>query len=193
MTIEKVSFIIRFPFLALIIFFTFCLPTGGEERESTWKASRYEIEVSLDPDREYLTERARIDIEASSDTHDIKLALNEGLHVLQVRPSHGVVDFRKRGEVLMINIDPPINGKITITIDLEGKIRSREPDERKPFLEDSIMLLWSDLWYPVAEEGWATSLIRVTLPGKYTVIGPGKEISRKHKKGKVTSIWRNDT
>jgi tetratricopeptide (TPR) repeat protein len=167
-------------------------PLIAEERKTGWKVTRYDIEVSLDPDREYLSEKAKIDVEASSDTHVLNFALNEGLHVLNVMPAFGVVDFRKRGESLMITIDPPLNGKNTLIVELEGKIKSREPDERQAFLEKSIMLLWSDLWYPFAEEAWAKSKIAVTLPRRYRIVGPGREISLKRDQRQKTSIWESD-
>ncbi len=193
MKIEKLSFLNFITLLSLFIIIALSLPLKAKGNESIWRVTKYEIDVSLDPAREYMTERAKIEIEASTATHFFKLALNENLHVLNVKPSYGVVDFRKMGEVLMVSIDPPIEGKNTITVDLEGRIKSKESNERKPFLKDSIMLSWSDLWYPFSDEGWAKSLIRVTLPEKYKVIGPGKEISRKESRERVTYIWQDET
>ncbi len=192
-TKKRASFLSFFFYAFLLaILFSTCKPMIAEEKKAGWKATKYDIEVSLDPGRAYLSEKVKIEVEASTDTHILEFLLNEGLHVLDVRPAYGVVDFRKRGKLLMINIDPPLNGKNTLFVEFEGKIKGREPNERQAFIEKSIMLLWSDLWYPFAEEAWAKSRIAVTLPRGYKVIGPGREILLRQDQRQKTTIWESD-
>ncbi len=178
---------------AFLILFTVTIGSANDEQKhSTWQVNRYEIDLKLDPQREYVNERATIDIEAVSETHQVQFMLNENLHLLDVRVARGIVDYRKAGEIVTITLDPPLRGKNTLFMEIEGQIMSKRPSSRAIFMEESILLTWADYWYPFAEDGWATSLIKVTLPAGFRTVGPGKMIEGRQMGGNVTQTWQND-
>ncbi len=164
----------------------------NEQMQSTWQVNRYEINLQLDPQREYVSEKATIDIEAISETHQMQFMLNENLHLLDVRAARGILDYRKAGEVVTITLDPPLSGKNTLFMEIEGQIMSKRPLNRAIFMKESILLSWADYWYPLAENGWATSLIKVTLPASFRTVGPGKMIEGRQIGESVTQTWQSD-
>ncbi|MEW5806418.1 MAG: hypothetical protein AB1756_03580 [Acidobacteriota bacterium] len=200
-TIKRVflyaSSLFFFMFLCLIwlmIFFPQLIAREeeGEKGVEGWKATRYEIDVTLDPEKQGIYGKVKIDIESEREVYSLRFLLNENLHILGAKLSSGILEYRKAGEVVTVDVDPPIRGKKSITFEIEGKIKIKAGAERPAFAQDSILLLGTDLWYPLSGEGGARSLIKVTLPAGFKVVGPGKMIEGKQVGDRITYTWQND-
>ena len=189
---KRIALTFLVSFFVAFFLLIFHVQAQTEQGADGWKATRYEISVDIDPVKEFISETARIDVEASSDVYELRFKLNENLHVMDMKALKGIVDYRMGGDILIINIDPPLQGKNTLFIDLEGQIKKRKLTDRPAFMKDSIMLAWTDLWYPFTEDGWARSLIKITLPAVFKSVGPGRMVEEKQIGKNVTYTWQNN-
>jgi len=153
----------------------------------------YDIDATIDPEREFIDARARLKVRVQSagvSTLSIKLA--EPLVVTgAVSPQFGpLVHLRVRGrETVLLNLPVPVlrGTEIVLSISYSGRLRSQAVDQEAlgqdgfsppPAREQDYYLLSTKAyWYPQPQtSGYATATLRLTLPADFSCTASGEPL-----------------
>ncbi len=66
---------------------------------------------------------------------------------------------------------------VTLVFRLRGALGKSNDENRDIVSDSSLFLLWSDRFYPIDFDHWATVRTEIALPSSFKVIAPGKMIS----------------
>lgn len=136
-----------------------------------FRVERVAAEVTLDPDNAAFRARAALTVEGRG-IDRIVFSVGENLAVESSRASVGVVEHRKRGTELIVDLDPPLDGPRTLTFALSGSPRRDGVARVGP---DRAVLAPEDGWIPSHPAMWATTKLTVRAPRGWTAIGPGRQ------------------
>ena len=152
------------------------------------RITRIEIDLTLDPSTGLIREIVTATVSGDG-ISSLAFRLQEGLVVEKSMAGAGVVDHRKAGNDLTVDLDPPIQGTRTIGFEISGRPRRSGKDlvER-----DRAVLGPDDDWYPRAPFTWAETEVAVRVPKGWTAVAPGSRGCRaiRHARGCATTHAR---
>ncbi len=162
------------------------LPVLAQPQRSVNAAAypRYDLEVSLDPDKHHLEGRATLWLPAASEARDfIKLGLGKNMRdliveVLEPAESAGTVTLEPQAPIGANNI---WNARPAKPFPAERPVRLRctwQGGEKSSFVfylgaEGSFASGINTAWYPVLETGLGTGALRINVPAGLTVHANG--------------------
>jgi aminopeptidase N len=150
------------------------------EDQPTYRITQYDLRVEPDFAAKTVRMLASIEISNPGLDKDFSFELADAYHIVSLRASGSEARAEhEKGEVNVELLRP--QNKVVLTFELQAS-PGRSQDEERPVIDDhSLFLLWSDRWYPVDFDQWATVKTTVVLPSNFQVIAPGKVISaRRH-------------
>lgn len=134
------------------------------------RVEKVSAEVTLDPENAAFRARASLTVEGRG-IDRIVFSVGERLAVETSRASAGIVEHRKRGPELIVDLDPPLDGSRTLTFTLSG---SPTRDGAPRVGPDRAVLGPEDGWIPSHPGMWATADVTIRAPLGWTAIGPGR-------------------
>lgn len=148
------------------------------------RATRIELDLAFDPAIGALTETANVTVEGKGEA-TLVFDLDEGLVVEAVTASKGVVDFRKTGREVRVEIDPALDGERTLRFRISGTPKRAG----RPLVRGSgIVLDPLDGFYPRFADTWATTRVTLGVPAGWTAVAPGRRVASKD----GTFVWKAD-
>jgi hypothetical protein len=154
-----------------------------------------DVKVRLDPNTSEIRGEARLRLSLLQQTPNIRLRLNEALHVEGVTSDDGRrhLFFRVRNQhTLMVTVPPGMPlGDFTLTVRYRGVLRPppferenarpTDPGQVSPELEGLVpndrvtVYAQPAAWYPQAEnDDFATATVEIDLPDDFVAVGPGR-------------------
>ena len=137
------------------------------------RVTRIEIDLRLDPEREVIHEVISLTI-TGKELSSLRFSIHEGLTVERSRVSTGVIDHRKTGENLWVDLDPPLNGPRRVTFTISGRPGGAGGSLVGPHWA---VLNPADNWYPRIPFTWAETRVRVHAPERWLAVAPGGPVS----------------
>jgi hypothetical protein len=148
---------------------------------SDLRVEKVAAEVTLDPENAAFRARASLTVEGRG-IDRIVFSVGESLAVETSRASAGIVEHRKRGSELIVDLDPPLDGPRTLTFALSGSPSRNGVPRVGP---DRAVLGPEDGWIPSHPGMWATADVTIRAPRGWTAIGPGRQ-----GRARVEGEWR---
>ncbi len=140
---------------------------------------RYHIrnyDLLIDPD--FRTRRislsAKIMIENPDLEDTFEFGLNDNYDSVEVTSRSSRVPIQRGNGSITVKTKNPAP-EDTLLFELKGSLGRSLDEDREVVDDSSLFLLWSDRFYPIAFDQWATVKIRIILPAGFQAIAPGRE------------------
>ena len=153
---------------------------------ATFRATNYEVRVSLDAVGQVMNAQAKVDFTANGAARVVDVELNQNLRVNSVRDVSGKSVSYDRddssGPKLHVTLEDtiPAGGKVTLFFDYGGPLASRlnDPSQgvRMAYIaKDGGYLLLPSRWFPLTDfpSNRYTGIFQIEVPGNMTVVGTG--------------------
>jgi hypothetical protein len=152
-------------FLTVALLF---LPTAVGAAEA--RLAGLDLDVSLDPERGVIQERARLTIEAES-AAELTFELGSDFVVEKVEAGDRIVEYRKAGPRVRVAFSPPLAGREEVVFRVSGTPRRNG----KPLIGPRWAALGGDdRWYPTLPLSWGPATLTLRLPQGWRAIGNGR-------------------
>ena len=135
----------------------------------------YDIRLEPDLATGVLREHARVALRNPGLADSVELTLNDWFDSVSVSAAgaHATLERETRG--VMVHLAPARRSE-TLCFELAGKPERSGDEERSVIGRETIFLLWSDVFYPLDYNAWATVRLTIALPAGFKVLGPGHEV-----------------
>jgi hypothetical protein len=141
--------------------------------EQPYDIRHYDIWIEPDFAAKRLRITARIEIDNPGHAKDFEFGLSDRYETVRVSADGAPSKFRRENDSVTVTVPQP-GLKTVLAFDLEGAPGKSQDNDRKVIDDDSLYLLWSDRFYPIAFDDWATVTTRITIPGRFKVVAPGR-------------------
>ncbi|MBM3776949.1 MAG: M1 family metallopeptidase [Acidimicrobiia bacterium] len=168
-------------------------PSYDEDELADFEVTHYEIDATIDPQRQEVTARAELHVHAKAEyVSTLSLRLAEGLRVTSVTsPELGrLLHVRVRTrDTIILNLPMALRrgSEMSLVVEYEGRMQSQsvdqEPLEPKHLAQVAMdvpteryfLLSGRGYWYPQpSASGHATAGIRITTPSRFTCVASGE-------------------
>jgi len=148
----------------------------------------YDIHIVPDFSTHTINLTATIEIENQELQHAFVFGLNEHYSSFDVKANNSQVTVKKKGGWMTVTVEKP-SRELILTFNLKGYL-GRSNDERREIVTDnSLFLLWSDRFYPIVFDDWATVKTTIVLPKGYQALAPGRVAEVVNAENKITYIF----
>ncbi len=153
----------------------------GDEYGLPYKATHYDVDVSVDPRQQQMSGRAHLRLESVAALETLSLRLDPGLQVTRVSSDQqGPHEFRQQrgSDTLLVRVSPPLPaGRVLdLQVAFQGWPKPQPlVGERSVGLDDGYVL-FSNLvyWFPQSPvRNHATVTLRVAVPSGLAVVASG--------------------
>jgi tetratricopeptide (TPR) repeat protein len=158
-----------------------------EPRKPAFQAVNYEVNVSLDPPKQSLEARVRVDLEARSASRIVEVELHPNLRVKGVTDAEGKpLEFEQNPDApLVLRVTLPdakaAGDKVSLTFEYAGRLVNEDNSPVKGVMlariaEDGGFLLLPARWFPLTSYpgGRYTATFNIEVPDTVAVVGTGK-------------------
>ena len=153
-------------------FLIFCSIPAFESRGSSYEIRHYDLRIEPDFRSKTLLVEAQIVIDNADLDSVFEFGLNDAYQTVSVSCAETPVRT-ERGEGAIGVLTPSPVHRLTLHFSLHGKPGS-SVDERRDVIDDSsLFLLWSDRFYPIDFDRWATVTTQIVLPPGFQAVAPG--------------------
>lgn len=157
------------------------------QQDTTYRIRHYDLRIQPDFATREISVTAALEIENPRLEDTLSFELSEQYRVISVRQDRAEPAIDRAGSRLSIKIEP--RKTLTLIFQLLA-ISPKSDDEDRPVIdENSLFLLWSDRFYPVRFEDWATARTTLILPESFQGIAPGRLIRTVRSKGRVIYLF----
>lgn len=161
---------------------------AAPENQSPYRIVHYDLRIEPDFAARTIRVSASIKIDNPSLTRTFSFGLADAYKVVSAGASGAEVNVRRGDGEIAVELRRP-QRKPVLYLELSAA-PGKSQDEERPVIEDnSLFLLWSDRWYPIDFDQWATLRTTVLLPPNFQVIAPGKLISVRKRGDKTEHVF----
>jgi aminopeptidase N len=140
--------------------------------------TNYDLVIRPDFGARTLRVVAAVTIENPALADSFEFALSDRYARVQVmRGDSSPADVTREGGGVLVHVAAP-RARETLVFTLEGKPGRSLDEERDVIMPQSLFLLWSDRFYPLRFDDWATVRTAVVLPAGFQAIAPGHLVAR---------------
>lgn len=161
------------------------------------EAARHDIvhyRLRIDPDLvsgEINTE-VELRVATSPGAGPLELTLADAWRVLEARVGGRPIAARRVEWGVEVDL-PPGGGEVTVAFRIAGAPGASQGEERPVATADGLFLLWSDAFYPIAYDDWATVRTEILLPRGFEAIAPGRPVVRERAGERVRHVFEART
>jgi hypothetical protein len=139
----------------------------------TFSIRHYDLLIKPDLASKHLSVTATIDIVNPGLDSSFLFGLNSSYESVTVTCNESPLVLERTGGWITATAKEPV-AAMQLRFELQGK-PGMSNDEKRGVIEDSsLFLLWSDRFYPIDFERWATVRTEVLLPSGFQAIAPGR-------------------
>ncbi|MFO7891995.1 MAG: hypothetical protein R6V04_16835 [bacterium] len=158
-------------FLNFICFFCIGFALG----EKGYDLIHYDLNIIPDFNQQSIDLKVTIIVNNYSLEDSLWFGLNQKLEYLDVKNGKNPVQYeRKDNWVLIILQNPQL--EIQLNFNIKGNPGICTNEQRHTIEDSSLFLLWSERFYPIDFEDWATVKTTIVLPKGFLAVAPGKLI-----------------
>jgi hypothetical protein len=151
-------------------------PAPLRAAEKPYDIRHYDLDIRPDFTTKRLHLTARISIDNPGRAKTFEFGLSDRYETVKVTADGGPAEVhRDKGSVTVTVAQP--RAKTLLAFELEGAPGKSQDDDRDVIDDNSLYLLWSDRFYPISFDDWATVRTTISIPGKFRVVAPGHPIS----------------
>jgi len=168
--------------LSLLVAGLSCPATAAAQQSVKARVEQYGIDVSFQPEKSFLSARARVMIRAGEFTEALEFELNPALTILEVRDAQErKLEFTRSGRLgspkVLVRLAEPYGAEqdTTIVFKYEGVLPRGPLDYITP---EGILLRDESRWYPALDlAAFTQNDVNITTPKDWCVFTSGKLLS----------------
>ncbi len=148
------------------------LPVASQP-ETSYTIRHYDLSIRPDFESKIINLRAVLQIRNPQLQSAFNFGLNDQYRKVDVTcPQTPLMVSRGEGEI-DVTLQKPVN-EFQIVFELQGSLGKSLDENRDVLTNSSLFLLWSDRFYPIDFDHWATVRTSVRLPAGFQAVAPGK-------------------
>ncbi|MHB2148449.1 M1 family metallopeptidase [Calditrichota bacterium LG25] len=133
----------------------------------------YDLHIVPDFSSRTVNLTAAVQIDNAQLERRFVFGLNDGYDSVEVSAAASAVAVeRKRGQIV-VTVEQPVRDLI-LNFQLKGLTGNSNDEARAVVTDSSLFLLWSDRFYPIVYDDWATVTTAIVLPEGFSAIAPGR-------------------
>ena len=157
--------------LILLAFLLFCVGKSVFGQERHYSIRHYDLSIKPDFKTRNVSVVATIEVDNPPDT--LTFGLNDRYDSVNVSSESSPRIIERSDGWIRIALQKP-SAHASIVFRLDGVLGKSNDENREVISDSSLFLLWSDRFYPIDFDHWATVRIELTLPTGFQAIAPGK-------------------
>ncbi len=143
-------------------------------QSGSYHIRHYDLLIDPDFGTRKISLSAMIVIENPGLEDTFEFGLNDNYDSVEVTSRASQVTTSRGDGSISVKTKKPAR-EDTLLFELKGTLGKSLDEDRAVVDDSSLFLLWSDRFYPIAFDQWATVKIRVILPAGFQAIAPGRE------------------
>jgi aminopeptidase N len=152
---------------------------GPQPQDRPFHVTHYDLLIRPDFAARRLRVVAAVTVENPSLADSFEFALSDRYtDVRVVRADSSPAEAEHVPGGVLVHVGAP-RAREVLVFTLEGEPERSLDEDRDVIASQSLFLLWSDRFYPLRFEDWATARTTVVLPAGFTAIAPGRLIGRR--------------
>lgn len=133
----------------------------------------YDVFIQPDFGSKQLSLRVSVSIHNPGLESSFSFGLSDSFRSVIVTSAESPVATQKHPGAITVSVKKPTR-RFSLVFDLKG-LSGRSTDEDRDVIDShSLFLLWSDRFYPIDFNDWATIKTTIVLPANFQAIAPGK-------------------
>ncbi len=166
---------------------------GGASQNAFAGGQSYHIrhyDLYIDPDFKGrgISLTARVDIDNPGLQDTLTFGLNARYDSVTVTSESAPRITDRSGGGITIVVGKP-SERMSLEFRLNGVLGNSDDENREVVADSSLFLLWSDRFYPIDFEQWATVRTEISLPAGFQAIAPGRMIKAERAGPKVIHVF----
>lgn len=174
-------------FLRFAVVFAFLLPAAAAELP--YDVRSYDVTVEPDFNARTLHLVATVTVDNPKLAREFEFSLTNAYTDVKVTADGQLAPFEHKDRVITVR-PKQTNKLVKLRFELRGPNAKSRSEEREVIEPESLFLIWSDQWYPVVWDDWASVRTTVTLPKAFRAIAPGKLVASKNSGGRNHYIFQ---
>ncbi|MFQ6104331.1 MAG: M1 family metallopeptidase, partial [Candidatus Glassbacteria bacterium] len=157
-------------------------------RDKTYDIRHYDLQIRPDFATKTLDLRTRILICNPELQEEITLGLSDFYDVVKVTSLTSTVKVSRSPGLVNIKLEKPAK-EMVLVIKLKGAPGKSNGEDRDVISDSSLFLLWSDRFYPIDFNDWATVKTHIVLPSGFQAVAPGKLVEASHLANRIEYMF----
>jgi hypothetical protein len=120
------------------------------------------------------------------------LTLADAWRIEEARVAGRVAEARRGPDRVELQL-PERAGEVAVSFRMSGAPGKSFDEDRAAVTADGLFLLWSDAFYPIAYDDWATVRTELVLPDGFEAIAPGRPLARERAGERVRHVFEART
>jgi hypothetical protein len=150
-----------------------CLTTVSLCGEESYSIQHYDLKIVPNFRTRVIALTAKIDIDNPKLQDSFDFGLNDRYDAVGITCSTSLVAVERANGEITVKVSQP-SARLRLSCELKGNL-GRSGDENRDIIADSsLLLLWSDRFYPIDFDRWATVRTELLLPSGFQAIAPGR-------------------
>lgn len=174
--------------------FLFCLVIISRTivfADEKYDIKHYELFVKPDFKTKIIELNGKILIENKALADTFYFGLNDNYQSVELTCKSNPVEFSHSAGWLTVVMKNPVES-ISLEFSVKGDLKNSIDEKREVIADSSLFLLWSDRFYPISFDDWATTRLTVELPSGFKCISPGELSSVKNKNKIVEYVFESE-
>lgn len=139
----------------------------------TYNIEHYDMLIQPDFKSKQLSVRVAVAIGNPALEKAFTFGLNDSYGSVSVTCSSSRAVAQRDSGLITVSVEKPTK-RISLVFDIKGAPGRSQDEDRDVIDEHSLFLLWSDRFYPIDFNDWATVKTTIVLPPNFQAIAPGK-------------------
>jgi len=152
-------------------------PASPQEAEPEAYVVHYELTIDPDLGSGHISLTALLDVANPDAAPELWLGLNSAYEVVSLSLAGEPATIEREDEGLRVDLFGAPD-RFRLEFEIAGTPGTSDAEGREVVTDSSLFLLWSDRFYPVAFDDWATVTTRLLLPRGFEAIAPGRSEGR---------------
>lgn len=157
-------------------------------QEKTYTLRHYNLQIKPDFTTRSVSLEATVEIDNPELEDTLTFGLNDRYDSVNLESESSPEILERADGWIVIKLLKP-STHTTLVFRLSGNLGNSNDENREIIADSSLFLLWSDRFYPIDFERWATVRTEITLPSGFQAIAPGRLTKTEHTGSNVRYVF----
>ena len=148
----------------------------------------YDLLIAPDFSTRAISVTASVRIDNPQLEREFLFGLNDRYDSVAVTSPMSPVKIERNAGWISVTVEQP-SAEMILNFDLKGVLGQSNDEKRAVVADSSLFLLWSDRFYPISYDDWATVRTTVILPEGFEALAPGRAVKVASAGGRVTHVF----
>lgn len=168
--------------------FLLFLKCNSDVPKKPYDITHYDLTIVPDFNTKTLDLKAYVEIENPGFEDSLWFGLNDRYDSVVVKAVGYPVSFEHENGWVLVHPEKA-KKKLKLFFEVKGILEQSNGESREVVEDSSLFLLWSDRFYPIDFNDWATVKTTLVLPSDFLAIAPGILKTRQYDRDNVTYVF----